>query len=132
MCHGVFRTALKSFKSSTRLLQVLVSSNGFQRSPSQALQEFKSLHIDIFVDNKHPSQTMPTAATSTACNVRLNLEDATPLAVATEGRDGGATKGMVRAMHREYVSWTIWLVIFPESIDEQAREEFLEKLPVEL
>lgn len=51
---------------------------------------------------------------------------------STEGRDGNAAQGLVRAMRREYVSWTIRLVIFPESCDEDMRQEFLEHLPLEL
>ncbi|KAJ3513618.1 hypothetical protein NLJ89_g2846 [Agrocybe chaxingu] len=51
---------------------------------------------------------------------------------ATEGRDGGAAQGLVRALRREYVSWTIRLVIFPSSYDEDMRQEFLERLPTEL
>ncbi|KAF4610126.1 hypothetical protein D9613_010407 [Agrocybe pediades] len=284
-----FRTALKAFqKAPTRLLQILIASNVktevFQQGVDRVLQEFKSLHIDVFVDNKHPSQGLPTSPSGITRNVRLNLEDPTPISegqlfdivllfnvansqitpqviakaadtllvsggslivaernldawneyslgtvwydtvfgsqasethalsayqnamskfsqlrvhksedadpfhfcieaqkarwtadaepeapvydpeesfayhysfgnemdlqwelsglntsqhidiwiMATEGRDGGAAKGIARAMRREYVSWTIRLVIFPESFDEEAREEYLEKLPVEL
>ncbi|CAA7270507.1 unnamed protein product [Cyclocybe aegerita] len=51
---------------------------------------------------------------------------------ATEGRDGGAAQGLVRALRREYVLWTICLVIFPSSYDEDMRQDFLEHLPTEL
>ncbi|KAF8898051.1 hypothetical protein CPB84DRAFT_1748061 [Gymnopilus junonius] len=51
---------------------------------------------------------------------------------ATEGRDGSAAQGFVRALRREYVSWTIRLVVFPESYDEDMRQEFLDHLPTEL
>ncbi|KAF8898071.1 hypothetical protein CPB84DRAFT_1748077 [Gymnopilus junonius] len=51
---------------------------------------------------------------------------------ATEGRDGSAAQGFVRALRREYVSWTIRLVVFPESYDEDMRQEFLDHLSTEL
>ncbi|KAF8154856.1 hypothetical protein B0H34DRAFT_540683 [Crassisporium funariophilum] len=51
---------------------------------------------------------------------------------ATEGRDGGAAYGLVRAMRREYSSWTIRLVIFPASYDEDMRQDLLQKVPMEL
>jgi len=50
--------------------------------------------------------------------------------MATEG--SGAEKGMVRALRKEYVAWSIRLVIFPATFEEEAREEFLPKLPLEL
>ncbi|OCH84204.1 putative polyketide synthase [Obba rivulosa] len=49
--------------------------------------------------------------------------------LAAEGQDGGAALGMVRALRREYLSWTIHLVVFPSSYSEEMRQECLERLP---
>lgn len=50
--------------------------------------------------------------------------------LANDGQDGGAALGMVRALRREYLSWTIRLIVFPASYTEEMRQESLMRLPV--
>ncbi|PPR01836.1 hypothetical protein CVT24_001782 [Panaeolus cyanescens] len=50
---------------------------------------------------------------------------------ATEGRDGGAAQGVTRALRREYVSWTVRLVIFPAKYDDNERQSIIENFPAE-
>lgn len=64
-----------------------------------------------------------------------SLNDAQSLNIwimATDGIDGAAAQGLVRALRREYISWTIRLVVFPASYDDDMRLELLERFPVEL
>ncbi|PPQ73012.1 hypothetical protein CVT24_001401 [Panaeolus cyanescens] len=51
---------------------------------------------------------------------------------ATEGRDGGAAQGLTRALRREYVSWTVRLVIFPAEYHDDERQSIIENFPAEL
>lgn len=48
------------------------------------------------------------------------------------GCDGGSALGLVRALRREYLSWTLRLVVFPDSYSHQMRYECLENLPLSL
>ncbi|KAF9807197.1 hypothetical protein IEO21_08334 [Rhodonia placenta] len=45
------------------------------------------------------------------------------------GRDSGRASGLLRALRREYITWTIRLVVFPPSFSEQQRNEYLVKIP---
>ncbi|KAH9840916.1 putative polyketide synthase [Rhodofomes roseus] len=60
------------------------------------------------------------------------LDPAEPLDVwvlTSEGRGGGAALGLVRALRLEYLLWTIRVVIFPSSYEEDACEECLHTIP---
>ncbi|PCH33723.1 hypothetical protein WOLCODRAFT_94052 [Wolfiporia cocos MD-104 SS10] len=49
-----------------------------------------------------------------------------------DGPDGGAALGLVRALRREYLVWTIHLVIFPQSGEEEERVKLINQLPPDL
>ncbi|OSX62600.1 hypothetical protein POSPLADRAFT_1055973, partial [Postia placenta MAD-698-R-SB12] len=49
--------------------------------------------------------------------------------LAVEGRDGGLAAGLLRALRREYVTWTIRLVTFPDTFTEEMKKEHLLRLP---
>ncbi|KZT12695.1 uncharacterized protein LAESUDRAFT_668561 [Laetiporus sulphureus 93-53] len=48
---------------------------------------------------------------------------------ASGDNNGGPAFGLVRALRREYLRWTIRLVVFPSSYSAAQRQEMLEKLP---
>lgn len=50
--------------------------------------------------------------------------------LATDGPDAGAAVGFTRALRKEFLFWTIRLVVFPQSYTELDRMSFLSTLPL--
>ncbi|KDR73164.1 hypothetical protein GALMADRAFT_158296 [Galerina marginata CBS 339.88] len=72
------RNALKSFDNSdTTVVQILVASvvktDVFRIGIEEVLREFPLLHVSLFVDNKHSSQSLPTVASGMVRNARVNV-----------------------------------------------------------